>query len=169
MKTKTYLITISIAIFGLGLSLQAQESNQSQSAVLAEELLSLLNVQKTMDTALQQISKMQDQSPSLAGATPQAKEMQQKIREAINAETKAMMNWETIKPTFISIYSETFTPDELQGMITFYKSPIGQKWLEKQPQLQMATMQKMQTIMAEMQPKMQETIKRVIESQKEAK
>ena len=33
----------------------------------------------------------------------------------------AMLNWETIKPQFISIYSEIFTPEELQGMIAFYK------------------------------------------------
>jgi hypothetical protein len=53
-------------------------------------------------------------------------------------------------------------------MIAFFKSPLGQKWIEKQPQLQMATMQKMQAVMMEAQPKMQEAIKRVIESQKEA-
>jgi len=171
MKIKTYLITIVLGIFALGPLLRAQEKQPSESAVLAEELLTLLNVQKNMDATFQQITKMQEQSAISTGATPEAKEKQQKIREALNAEMKAMVNWDTIKPMFISIYSETFTPDELQGMIAFYKSPIGQKWLEKQPQLQMATMQKMQTIIAEAQPKMQEAIKRAmqVEAPKETK
>ena len=129
MKAKTYLITIALGIFTLGPILQAQEKQPSESAVLAEELLTLLNVQKNLDAVFQQMSKMQDQSAISAGATPEAKEKQQKMREAMNAEIKAMVNWDTIKPMFISIYSDTFTPEELQGMITFYKTPIGKKWL----------------------------------------
>jgi len=171
MKTKTYLITIALGIFALGSHLQAQDKQPSESAVFAEELLTLLNVQKNMDAMFQQMAKIQDQSLNSTGATPEAKERQQKIREVMNAEMKSIVNWETLKPMFISIYSETFTPDELREMITFYKTPIGQKWLEKQPQLQMATMQRMQSIMAEAQPKMLEAIKRAmqVEVPKEAK
>jgi hypothetical protein len=55
MKNKTYLITIAIATFALGPLLRAQESNQSQSAALAEELLSLMNVQKDMDKEMNTI------------------------------------------------------------------------------------------------------------------
>jgi hypothetical protein len=136
---------------------------------LAEELLTLLNVQKNMDAAFQQLGKMNDQIASAAGTTPEAKEKQQKMLEAINAETKALVNWETLKPMFVSIYSETFTPDELKGMIAFYRTPIGQKWLEKQPQVQMATMQKIQAIMAESQPNIQKVIQRAMDAQKETK
>jgi len=171
MKTKTCLITIVLSIFALGSLLNAQDQQPSESAVLAEELLSLLNIQKNMDAMFQQMGKMQDQSASSMDATPEAKERQLKMREAMNAEIKALVNWDTIKPVFISIYSDTFTPEELQGMIAFYKTPIGQKWLEKQPQLQMATMQRMQSIMAEAQPKMQEALKRAMQAEvpKEAK
>jgi len=169
MKIKTHIITIALSIFTLGPLLQAQEKQPSESAVLAEELLTLLNVQKNMDAAFQQLGKMNDQIASAAGATPEAKEKQQKMLEAINAETKALVNWETLKPMFVSIYSETFTPDELKGMIAFYKTPIGQKWLEKQPQVQMATMQKIQAIMAESQPNIQKVIQRAMDAQKETK
>jgi hypothetical protein len=122
MKNKTYLITIAIATFALGPLLRAQESNQSQSAALAEELLSLMNVQKDMDkemnTIFQQLSKISDQ---LEGVTPEATKSLPEIKAAITKKMTAMLNWETIKPQFISIYSEIFTPEELQGMIAFYK------------------------------------------------
>ncbi|WP_082076994.1 DUF2059 domain-containing protein [Bradyrhizobium sp. LTSPM299] len=31
------------------------------------------------------------------------------------------------------IYANNFTPDDLQGLIAFYKSPVGQKFLQKTP------------------------------------
>jgi hypothetical protein len=31
------------------------------------------------------------------------------------------------------VYANNFTPDDLRGLITFYKSPVGQKLLEKTP------------------------------------
>lgn len=169
MKIKTHIITIALSIFTIGPLLQAQEKQPSESAVLAEELLTLLNVQKNMDAASQQLWKMTDQIAFPAGTTPEAKEELQKMQEASKTETKALVNWETLKPMFVSIYSETFTPDELKGMIAFYKTPIGQKWLEKQPQVQMATMQKIQAIMAESQPNIQKVIQRAMDAQKETK
>ena len=56
---------------------------------------------------------------------------------------------------FAEIYSDVFTEDEIQGIIDFYKSPIGQKMLEKQPELTGATMQKMQVEMAKIMPAIQ--------------
>jgi len=40
-------------------------------------------------------------------------------------------------------------------IIDFYKSPVGKKMLEKQPELVAATMQRMQTEMAKLMPKIQ--------------
>ena len=166
MKTSILLL----AIIAIATPLRAQDVQQpSQTTVLAEELMSLFQINKNMDAALQQVAKMQEQLAATKDQTPEAKAKQQEMRDAINKEVKSVMSWEKIKPMFISIYADTFTAEELQGMIAFFKSPLGQKWIEKQPQIQMATMQKMQAVMMEMQPKMQEAIKRVIESQKETK
>lgn len=164
MKTKILLL----AVIALAAPLRAQDQTPSPNAALAEELMSLFQIDKNMDAALQQVAKMQEQMATTKDMTPDARAKQQQMRDAINKEIKSLISWEKVKPMFISIYAETFTADELQGMIAFFKSPLGQKWIEKQPQLQMATMQKMQAVMMEAQPKLQEAIKRVIESRKEA-
>jgi uncharacterized protein len=166
MKTNIVLL---LAILALAVPLHAEDQQPSQTAVLAEELMTLFQIDKNMDAALQQVGKMREQMAATKDQTPEAKAKQQQMSEAINKEIKSVMSWEKIKPMFISIYAETFTAEELQGMITFFKSPLGRKWIEKQPQLQMATMQKMQAVVMEMQPKMQEAIKRVMEAQKETK
>lgn len=136
------------------------ENKTAQSTALAEELMTVVHVDKNMEQALQQITKMQEQVLNSQSATPEAKAKQQQIMKTAMDETKALFSWETLKPTFVEIYASTFTPEELQAMITFFKSPMGQKWIEKQPQLQAATMQKMQALMMQMQPKLQEAIQR---------
>lgn len=40
-----------------------------------------------------------------------------------------------LEPRIIEIYADTFTEDELKQYIRFYKTPAGQKLLEKSPEL----------------------------------
>jgi hypothetical protein len=43
--------------------------------------------------------------------------------------------WERMKPAFVGLYDETFTLEELQGIVAFYKSPTGQVLLMKMPSI----------------------------------
>ena len=45
------------------------------------------------------------------------------------------MGWDKIKNDYISMYADTYTEEELQGQITFYKSPVGQATVSKEPEL----------------------------------
>jgi len=148
--------------------LRAQDPVSPQRTAKAEELMGLLNIDKNMQGAFAQVEKMQEQMIDTKDLPPEAKEKQAKIRKSILDATKSIFSWETLKPAFIQIYAETFTEEELQGMIDFFKTPMGQKWIEKQPQLQAATMQKMQGIMLEAQPKLQEIIKKEMDADKPA-
>jgi len=49
-------------------------------------------------------------------------------------------------------YAQTFTADQLDGIIAFYETPIGKKFVEKQPQIMSATMLKMNKIMLRVMP-----------------
>lgn len=62
------------------------------------------------------------------------------------------MTWEKMRPIYVSLYAETFSPEELQGLIAFYKTPVGQKWIERQPQLQTAIMEKSQVVVMDIMP-----------------
>jgi hypothetical protein len=156
---KIVLSILASALF-LGLATAQEPTPSPKTAALAEELLGLFQVDKAMDGAFQQIVKMEEQMPSSKNLTPEEKAKRSKALQASLEESKKAFSWETIKPTFIQIYSEVFTEEELQGMIDFFKSPIGQKWIAKQPQLQAATMQKMQGLMMELQPKIKAAIEK---------
>jgi hypothetical protein len=59
----------------------------------------------------------------------------------------------------VDVYASTFTADELRGMIAFFKTPVGQKWIEKQPEVQEKTMQKMQELIMSAQPQIMNLLK----------
>jgi hypothetical protein len=65
------------------------------------------------------------------------------------------MSWDKLKDDYISIYADTFTEKELLGIITFYESPIGRKFIEKQPELMKKSMQISQKQMVGLMPKIQ--------------
>ena len=48
---------------------------------------------------------------------------------------KTLFNWETIKPMQIKAVRNTYTQEELEQLIVFYESPIGQAFIKKGPLL----------------------------------
>ena len=58
------------------------------------------------------------------------------------------LNWERMEPLMAKAYAEVYTEDELLQLADFYQSPLGQKFIEKMPEmvnLMMATTQDMMT------------------------
>jgi hypothetical protein len=82
--------------------------------------------------------------------------------ESIHVEARSFFaenfNWDLMKPKIAKIYADTFTAEELTDLIAFYKSPVGQKTLEKTPIL---TQQVMALAMAGVQANMPQFQQRV--------
>lgn len=73
------------------------------------------------------------------------------------------LSWETLKPLLVPIYVQSFEQDEIDGLIQFYKSPLGRRLIEKQPLIAqrsaVATQQLMTSLMPKLQAAMQSAIK----------
>ena len=41
------------------------------------------------------------------------------------------LSWDKLRPQFVKLYADTFTEEELDGILAFYKSPLGQAWIAK--------------------------------------
>jgi hypothetical protein len=65
------------------------------------------------------------------------------------------MRWDNIKEDYINLYVDVFSESELRELIRFYKTPLGQKLIEKTPLLMQRSMrigqQKMMRVMPEIQ------------------
>jgi hypothetical protein len=67
----------------------------------------------------------------------------------------AELDWNTLEPIYIDIYTQSFTQHEIDGMIAFYKSEPGRAVLAKMPLVMQKTMLAMQTRMTTMMPKIE--------------
>ena len=45
------------------------------------------------------------------------------------------LSWQKLKPQYTQAYADTFSTDELSGILTFYRSPAGQAYINKTPTL----------------------------------
>ncbi|MDD5351301.1 MAG: DUF2059 domain-containing protein [Chthoniobacteraceae bacterium] len=155
---KKTLLVLFLAICASPLLSLAQDAT-APARPDVEELLNIMRVEKTMQSAMAQVKKMVPQMT--AGMAAQGKvsaddaakatAMQEKILALVEQE----MGWKNIKPEMVKIYADSLTPEEVKGITAFYKSPAGQAFLDKQPVIMEKTMVWQQKMMGSMMPKIQ--------------
>lgn len=133
-------------------------------------------VRRTHDGALEIVTLGPEQIQAMIKAQEAmiaSQNLSEEQKKQLLARTRSFMDT-TMKPIMektealsIEAYAATFTLEELEGLIAFYQSPVGQKFIEKQPQLMTTLMQqstaRTQSLMPDLLRKMQEETKREIE------
>lgn len=133
-------------------ALAAQASDGSIKQLLAvtkaEKLIESMRAQfdAIMDNAVQQALKGQTAS---ARQQQVISRMKSKMVEVLQQE----LRWEKLEPMSVRLYKESFTEDEVRGMLAFYKTPAGQAVINKMPLLMQKTMFEMQKLTTDMIPK----------------
>ncbi len=121
MKT----VVILLAMVLQGASTGAEQLPVDTHKEAATELLSLMNLEKTMAGA----------AAAMTDAMIQGNAILAPYREVILQWARGFMTWETFGPRYVALYTEAFTESELREMIAFYKTPTGQKVLTLMPEL----------------------------------
>ena len=152
MKIKLpLLVTITIlTLFAPSVKGEEQSSaTNSTNVVLAEELVSLLHLDQGMGAAMDRMKQLQTKilASAATNASPETTAMVQKSMDASTAAAASALNMDRMKEMYVSTYATAYTAEELQGAIDFYKSPIGQRWVEKQPQVSMIIASKSMAMM----------------------
>lgn len=123
------------------------------------QLLEVTQSRKLMDGMMSQIdSSMQlGMKQALAGNTPTGEQQAvlDEMRQKIVALMQQEMRWDVLEPKFIAVYRQSFTEQEVAGMLAFYKTPAGQAVITKMPLVMQHTMATMQELMGSMMPKLQ--------------
>ncbi len=149
----TRFLFIALALL---LSLQAEAAPASPASI--EKTLDLMNAQQTMASVWPAVEANMRQSMARAhGGNPPTPEQQAKEERAIQRAMAAMheqLNWDKMKPQYVKLYGDTFSQEEINGLIAFYQSPAGKAYVAKMPQLTQHTMQLIQGQMTELMPKL---------------
>lgn len=148
---KALLTSLSAALLLVTVSLPARADEASKTAKI-EQMLVLTHADRLVEQITAQMRPMmaaQMQKLNLPDdARPAMEEMQKKITDIVAAK----LSWEKMKPVYIKLYSETLTEEEIDGAVTFYKTPAGQALLDKMPILVQKSMVVVQDMMGDLIP-----------------
>lgn len=136
--------TIVIIALGISILMGAAHAQEPAKLALSEKLLTVMEMQKTIEQSFSAITKM---IPGNAAQSPEAKNVFDMIMKELS--------WANIKDGYIKLYAEVFTEEELKGLISFYESPAGQAFVKKQPELTQKSMALSQQMMMKIMPKLQ--------------
>jgi uncharacterized protein len=153
---------VAVAVMALTLVCSSARADEASKRAKAEQLFTLLHMDRMMDQLLaavkNQMQQMVQTMPGGDDATPEQKkqiaDFQQRVLNLVNDK----LGWKALEPDFINLYASTYTEDELDGILAFYKSPTGQKMIAKTPELTAKSTELTQQKMREVQPELNQMV-----------
>ena len=156
MKCIPVSLIIGVTLLWCASPVRADEASKSAKA---EEQLQLTQGDQMMKMMEPMMKGMMAQADKDMPAEQRAKvgEMQEKIMALVVASLSQA------KPALVKVYTDTYTEEEIDGILAFYKSPAGKAFLQKMPEVMQRSMPVMMQMMGDLQPE----IKTMMEGLKE--
>ena len=141
-----------------------------QAAPPSEESVNAFLQSIRADASIEAVLKEMDQTleGSMELLTPQDKlsPRQKRIfdatRERFNRGMREELSWTKLRPVFVRVYRETFTQEEIDGLLAFFTSPAGISYTNKSPVVLQKTMTLVQERLAPFQKLMEEEIQKAV-------
>lgn len=123
-----------------------------------EELLLLMKVDENLAYTFAQLRPIlleQFQAMMDGDVTSEQVQIMEKYMGEMLDMMEEEMSWEKIKDDFIHVYMSVYTEEEIQELIKFYQTPVGQKTIEQTPVLMEQSMEISQKYLFATLPKLQ--------------
>jgi uncharacterized protein len=136
----------------------AAANNAPASDASIREMLELTNARQLIDGMKGQMSAVMNTTMQNAmkgqTVTPERQAILDRMAAKMSAVAADMLNWDALLPIYLRTYRDSFTQDEINGVIKFYKSAAGQAYVKKLPLVMQNVMREMQGFMKPAQEKM---------------
>lgn len=137
-----------------------------------KKLFEVSQTRGSVDAVNGQIKSLMDNVMRQASAgtspTERQKQAMTNFQNKLSALIQQENSWELLEPRYLRMYRETFSEDEMTGMIAFYETPAGQAVIKKMPKLVQQIMVEAQGKVVQLMPKIQVIQKEFIEELKQA-
>ena len=142
----TRLATIVLLLLSISLNAFANEMPPSDQSI--RQLLDVLEASKTTEKIADTLTKSVNSSvkkiiSKTFGDKP-VNEEQEKIFDNLKLKIVEIIDsefaWAKFEPIYLNIYKTSFTQNEIDGMLAFYKSQAGQAVITKMPAVTQATL-----------------------------
>jgi len=164
------LLCGSIALAADNSSPNSPAPSGPASEASIKQLLELAQAHKLIDSVMNQMDNLMQQSIAQATKGQKIPPKVQKDIDQRHAEMIAMMkellDWSKLEPMYVRVYQKTFSQQEVDGMIAFYKTPAGQAVIGKMPAVMQNTIEEMQQLMGPVMQKMQQMQQDVVAEMK---
>jgi len=136
-------------------------------------LLTETNIQQSLKGMLSNMDRITQQqlAQTLAVQSMTAEQqravasVQKKISDLLTSE----LAWAKLEPIYIDVYQQTYTQEEVDGLIAFYRTPVGRSYVDKMPLALQKTLVAMQPLLADMMQKSQALARQAVEEAKAAR
>lgn len=138
------------------LSAMPARADDASKRAKVEELFAVLRVNRITEQIASSVRKQMEASlqgiPGMSQPTPAQKKVVDDYEAKIMALVNENMGWKVLEPQMLQLYSDTYSEQEIDGILAFYKSPVGHKMLEKSPELTQKSMAISQEKLMALQP-----------------
>jgi hypothetical protein len=143
------MLTLSAGLF----------ADDASKATKVDELLKAMKTEATLDQVFGQMAKQIDtMTGSVAkqyNVPPSQQPDMAEMSKSLMTILSDQLSWEKMKPVYEKIYSEVFDENEIDGLLTFYRSPVGQSFVTKTPLVMQKSGEAMQARLPELMAAMQ--------------
>lgn len=128
---------LAVGLFAFTLCAHPQDDMSKRIKI--RELFTLMHMQQRVElTKAMAMQSTQDLAKRNLDALdlpkPQAN-ITARYYEKINAVVVQLCDWQKLEPRYEQVYADLYTEEEIDGALAFYKSPPGQAWLAKNPEV----------------------------------
>jgi hypothetical protein len=149
-----------VLVVSLVLPLAAHADEASRRAK-AQEMVTLLHMDKLMaqlmDNMMSQMNAMTSQMLG-SSVSDEQKAKLAAFQKQVLAAVDAQVGWKAMEPEYVTLYAQTYTDEELDGIVAFYKTPAGASMIAKTPELSTKSMQLVQSRMMALQPQLKQMV-----------
>lgn len=150
----TFRIALIVLLFSSATAMAAPASESS-----IKQLLAVTQAQKLVDGMRAQFGSLMNNAvqQTLKGKIPTVSQQQAiaNMQNRMLALMQGELSWEKLEPMYIRLYKESFTEEEIIGMLSFYKTPAGQAVILKLPILMQKAILEIQKTTTGVMPQMQ--------------
>lgn len=156
LRTAVFALTVALTTV---LPTHADDASKRRKIV---EMFTLLQIDKSIDQiSAQQAATAKQLMKTMVPADSITPDMQKDL-DAFLAKivgiTHEAVNWSRLEPQFVDLYASTYSEEEVDGILAFYRSPTGQTMIAKQPELLTKSQAISQAQLVAIQPKLREAI-----------
>ncbi len=134
-------------------------ADEASKQAKVKELFAVMHIDHSLDRMRnameQQVQATAKNAPGTEQMTPEKQKIQQEYIDNSMKVVDQDFGWPALEAAYVKLYSDTYTEQEVDGILAFYKSPVGQAFLAKTPEVSAGVMEIVHSHMGDFQPKMQ--------------